>query len=141
MPPTSREPPNAVQALSDALAVTGGILCAAHDDRVVAVAFSPDGRYLATASADTTARVWDLRATDPSASPIVLRGHDDAVKGVAFSPDGRYLATGSDDMTARVWDLQATDPSASPRILRGHNDAVSAVAFSPDGYSLATAGF
>jgi len=85
--------------------------------------------------------VWNLQATDPSASPRILRDQRigvHAINAVAFSPDGHSLATVSDDTMARVWDLQAADPSASPRILRGHDDAVKGVAFSPDGQYLAT---
>ena len=65
------------------------------------MAFSPDGRLLATASADETARLWD-----PATGEYLrtLTGHDDGVVGVAFSPDGRLLATASNDKTARLWD-------------------------------------
>jgi len=79
------------------------------------------------------ARVWDLRATDPSASQRVLPGYEYNIYAVAFSPDGQYLATASDNPTTQVWDLRATDPSASPRILYGHKSTINAVAFSPDG--------
>ena len=65
------------------------------------MAFSPDGRLLATASSDRTARLWD-----PATGECLrtLTGHDGSVNGVAFSPDGRLLATASDDKTARLWD-------------------------------------
>jgi WD40 repeat protein len=64
------------------------------------VAFSPDGRLLATASIDSTARVWDPATGDCLRT---LTGHAESVDGVAFSPDGRLLATASIDRTAKVW--------------------------------------
>ena len=55
-----------------------------------------------TGSEDKTARLWDLRAKDPAANPVVLRGHDGKVTAVAISPDNRWLVTGSADNTARL---------------------------------------
>jgi WD40 repeat protein len=68
---------------------------------VCGVAFSPDGRLLATASADGTARLWDPATGQHQRT---LTGHTNAVLGVAFSPDGRLLATAGDDGTMRLWD-------------------------------------
>jgi CHAT domain/WD domain, G-beta repeat len=104
-----------------------------HTGGVRWVAFSPDGRLLATASGDKTARVWYLATGEHLRT---LAGHTGAVEGVAFSPDGRLLATASDDHTARVWD-PATGEHL--RTLAGHTGTVKGVAFSPDGRLLATA--
>ncbi|MBV9010768.1 MAG: CHAT domain-containing protein [Pseudonocardiales bacterium] len=96
-----------------------------------AVVFCPDGRWLATASDDHAARIWDVG----SGRLLAAFAHDNVVVGVVFSPDGRWLATASDDHTAGVWDV-----SSGRRIATlGHDKPVQAVAFSPDGRWLATA--
>jgi hypothetical protein len=67
---------------------------------VTAVAFSPDGSRIATASDDCTARIWH---TTSGTAPIILSGHTSGVTAVAFSPDGSLIATASSDTTARIW--------------------------------------
>jgi dipeptidyl aminopeptidase/acylaminoacyl peptidase len=71
-----------------------------HDRVVRSLAWSPDGRLLATASADRTVRVWDATG---AGKPLVLRGHEAEVRSVAWSADGRTLVTASGDKTARLW--------------------------------------
>jgi hypothetical protein len=100
-------------------------------DGVDGLAFSPDGRRLATASTDNTARIWDAA----TGQPILKLAHGGAVSAVAFSPDGRRLATASTDKTARIWDAVTGQVLAE----LPHQKAVRDVAFSPDGDRLATA--
>ncbi len=102
-----------------------------HNSSVNAVAFSPDGRKVATASYDNTARLWDVETE----KQIQRLEHDGSVYGVAFSPDGKKLATASSGSSARLWDVRT-----GKQLQRlEHNNSVNAVAFSPDGQKLATA--
>ena len=104
-----------------------------HDTQVTAVAVAPDGSWLATASYDRTARIWDATTGQQR---MVLTGHTRWVTAVAVAPDGSWLATASEDGTARIWDATTGHQRT---VLTGHSDTVWAVAIAPDGSWLATA--
>jgi WD40 repeat protein len=105
----------------------------AHQGGVNAVAWSPDGTRVATASSDQTARVWDAVHGQPVTPPLA---HHGGVNAVTWSPDGTRVATASDGQTARVWDARSGQPVTRPL---AHQSLVKAVAFSPDGTQVATA--
>jgi WD40 repeat protein/serine/threonine protein kinase len=105
-----------------------------HTDLVRSLAFSPDGKRLASASYDKTVIIWDLEKNKPL---LTYRDHRDRVFGVAFSPDGRRVVSVGQDGTALVWDAH----SGKQRLtFRGHTGRVHAVAYSPDGRRIASAG-
>jgi WD40 repeat protein len=104
-----------------------------HSDWVNNVAFSSDGKQLASASDDNTVRLWD---TTTGAALQTLEGHSGSVLAAAFSPDGKQLASTSFDNTVRLWDAAT---GAALQTLEDHSDWVRAVAFSPDGKQLASA--
>jgi WD40 repeat protein len=107
---------------------------------VTALAFSPDGRKLASASYDGTCLLWDLTGGGgPELFGPPLVDNKAAVNSVAFSPDGQMLATGRADATVRFWDVSgesAPKPLGPP--LLSHKDSVSCVAFSLSGGKLAS---
>jgi WD40 repeat protein/serine/threonine protein kinase len=106
------------------------------------VAFSPDGRRLATLSREGIVTVYDATRWGEKA-PLHFRAHNILVRGsLAFSPDGQRLVVPGDDNTVNIWDVTTDDkpPSAPQRTLRGHNGQVWGVAFSADGRWVASGG-
>jgi WD40 repeat protein len=106
-----------------------------HKGELIDVAFRPNGKYLATASADNTARLWEVPSGDPASPPMK---HEGTVYNLAFSHDGKYLATASSDGTARLWEVPSGDPASPPM---EHNQSVTDVAFSPGGKYLASGSY
>ena len=99
---------------------------------VVSVAFSPDGKFLATGHANGEIRLWEVAE---GKQLTIYRGHGDRVKSVAYSPDGKTLASCSFDETVKLWDISTGD---CLQTLQGHSDQVNSVAYSLDGKTLAS---
>ncbi|MFV9506305.1 MAG: AAA family ATPase [Oscillochloridaceae bacterium umkhey_bin13] len=136
-------PVESEQALRDALHELGGRPLYGHSFFIVGLAFSPDGRTLATRAADGTARVWDLATLE---TMQVLESHLDDYRGnplethgLIFVPTQNALVTVSGDNTIRVWDMTAANPDLSLRILPaqdGDEVGVPAIVLHPDGRTL-----
>jgi WD40 repeat protein len=107
------------------------VLQSGHSGKVLALSFSPDGRWLASGGRDKTVKLWET-ATGREVRTLI--GHKNVVYALAFSPDGRLLASGSQDNTVKLWDV------ATGRELRTLDcgETIFSVAFSPDGRYLAS---
>jgi WD40 repeat protein len=118
----------------DHVAHVFGSLRLRHANEALAAAFSPDGKWLATAGRDRTVKVWDMANGHEA---VTYRGHQRYVRHVAFSPDGKWVATAGGDRDVRIWD-PATGKEI--RTLKGEGQYVTAMAVSPDGKYVLAAG-
>ncbi|NER08810.1 MAG: WD40 repeat domain-containing protein, partial [Okeania sp. SIO3C4] len=107
---------------------------AAHKNTVWAIAFSPDGKTLASGSQDQKVKLWQV---ETGQLLCTLDGHDKAVLSVAFSPDSQTLASSSYDKKIHLWDV---DTEEILETFKGHAKPVWSVNFSPDGQTLASGG-
>ena len=116
-------------------------LIGAHQSNVRYIAYSPDGKTLATAGRShdkssrmdvSTLRLWDTTTGKPKA---ILSEHTDYIYVIAYSPDGSIIASGGQDKTVRLWDAKTGRYKTT---LSGHTDIVFSIAYSPDGSSIAS---
>ena len=104
-----------------------------HSSFVSSVAFSPDGKTIATGSLDKTVKLWNLEGKELQ----TFKGHSAEVSSVAFSPDGKIIVTGSGDKTVKLWNLEGKELQT----FKGHSSGVLSIAFSPDGKTISSGSY
>jgi Tol biopolymer transport system component len=105
-----------------------------HAECVWCVAFSPDGKRLASGSGDNTVKVWDARTGETMQT---LQGHTGRIEAVSFNPEGTILASGSVDGTVKLWNMKTGENLAT---LPAHDGGVRCAVIGPDGKTLASGG-
>ena len=109
-------------------------VCFGHSSRITAIAWSPNGKLLASASYDKTVQIWDAANGHHL---LTYKGHYQRVNALTWSPDSKYVASASDDQTVQIWEATTGQLSFT---YYGHNGQVHTVAWSPDGQRIASGG-
>jgi WD40 repeat protein/tRNA A-37 threonylcarbamoyl transferase component Bud32 len=109
-------------------------ICQGHTNCITAVAWSPDGKYIASASYDKTVQIWNATNGEHI---MTYQGHNARVNSIAWSPDSKHLVSASNDQSAQVWDAATGKQLCS---YGGHKGPLLTVAWSPDGKYIASAG-
>ena len=109
-------------------------LLTGHIGSVERIAFSPDGKTIASGGQDNALRLWDVETQTEIGT---LEGHTGGPNSLFFSPDGRTLTSRDDDQTLRLWDVKT---QTQIHTLEGYTGTVESVSFSPDGRTLASGG-
>ena len=105
-----------------------------HSDSIFSVSYSPDGKYVASGSFDSTVKIWEV---ETAKCLKTLHGHTAGVQSVAYSPDGKYISSGASDGKVKCWEVE------SGRCMQTDENAtgISCITYSPDGKYLAIAKF
>ena len=104
-----------------------------HDGSVRSASFSPDGKYIVTASYDNTAKIWNAETGIQIGETMK---HNGSALSASFSPDGKYIVTASYDKTAKIWNAETGIQVGETM---KHDGSVSSASFSPDGKYIVTA--
>ncbi|MGB8700395.1 MAG: NB-ARC domain-containing protein [Thermosynechococcaceae cyanobacterium] len=127
--------PLTIQASNDADPIEPMQTLRGHQNRILAIAFSPDGQTLASGSLDRTIKLW---SPDTAQCRLTLHGHTSWIWAIAFHPNCKTLASASYDRTVKLWNIET---GHCTHTLEGHRGSALSVGFSPDGQWLASGGY